>query len=105
LADLTSQLIAAFANYVLAANRIGTAIRCAQAWSYLRDVLLMILTRQFLGDDEPLALLICPVVCRALVFLVSRADSATGNATSRDVFLPSPRFPVAENRVMTTSAF
>jgi hypothetical protein len=68
---------AAFASFMLAACRVCNPLRCAQAWSHLRDVFLLILTRQFLGDDESLASLICPIICRALLFLLKRSEPPT----------------------------
>lgn len=51
---------------------------CAEAWDYFRDVILLILNRDFGGADEPLALLVCTSICRVLVALVRNAPPATG---------------------------
>jgi len=51
------------------------ALCCAEAWDYLRDTLLLILSQTFVADDEPLALLICPTICHALVHLLQRMDA------------------------------
>lgn len=42
------------------------ALHCADAWSYLRDVLLLILGRRFAEENEALALLVSPTICLAL---------------------------------------
>jgi len=66
----------AFANLILATPeyRLCDALSCAEAWDYLRDVALLVISHHFLGDDEPLALIISPVVCGALLLLLQRAD-------------------------------
>ncbi|KAI0068407.1 hypothetical protein BV25DRAFT_1987190 [Artomyces pyxidatus] len=64
------------ASYILAAKEALTpsALACAEAWDYMRDVLLLTLSRHFLADDEPLALLAAPTLCRALVALLRGSD-------------------------------
>lgn len=38
----------------------------------------MTLTHQLLDDNEPLALLISPIICEALYVLLARVDPAAG---------------------------
>ena len=45
-----------------------------EAWNFIRDVLLLILDRDFGGQEEPLALLVAPAICRALLALVRHAS-------------------------------
>ncbi|KAL6302231.1 hypothetical protein BKA93DRAFT_794093 [Sparassis latifolia] len=76
----TNLLVASsFAAYVVttAPSRNQDVLACSEAWDYLRDVLLLVLSHQFLGDEEPLALLVCPMVCQALSSLIHSAISAT----------------------------
>lgn len=62
--------LAAFSRYVLAIDSLCDAVNCAEAWDYLRDVLLLTISGHFLGEDEPLALIVCPVICQALLRLL-----------------------------------
>ena len=52
------------------------------AWNYFRDVLLLILTGDFEGLDEPLALLVAPSICAALLQLAQHAEGRTCESTS-----------------------
>ncbi|KAJ7783558.1 hypothetical protein DFH07DRAFT_788206 [Mycena maculata] len=65
-----------FAHYLTTSDCLCSALYCAEAWRYLGEVLLLILKRHYIGDQEPLALLTCPTVCNALIQLL-RADSAS----------------------------
>jgi len=78
---------AAFANLILTTPeyRLCDSLSCAEAWDYLRDVALLIISHHFLGDDAPLALIVSPVVCGALLILLHRADSR-----AEQFFLSSP---------------
>ncbi len=58
----------------------------AEAWDYFRDVLLLILDGNFEGSDEPLSLLVAPLICRALVVLFQQGDRSA--STSRVRFAP-----------------
>ncbi|RPD63076.1 hypothetical protein L227DRAFT_413176 [Lentinus tigrinus ALCF2SS1-6] len=71
-------LASSFAHYVaaMAHRRHCDELLCAEAWEYLRDVLLLILTSDHEGPDEPLALLIAPSICRALIALLENAQGA-----------------------------
>ncbi|KAK0481863.1 hypothetical protein IW261DRAFT_1106844 [Armillaria novae-zelandiae] len=55
-----------FAYYVLATDRLPDPVLCAEAWDYFRDVLLLIFRRHFCGEEEPLSLLLSPVLCMVL---------------------------------------
>ncbi|KAI0762859.1 hypothetical protein C8Q74DRAFT_183839 [Fomes fomentarius] len=57
----------------------------AEAWDYFRDVLLLILDGDFEGSDEPLSLLVAPLICRALVVLFQQGDRS-----ARRYFVTSP---------------
>ncbi|KAH7931143.1 hypothetical protein BV22DRAFT_1124521 [Leucogyrophana mollusca] len=64
----------AFAHLIIVARELCGPLALAEAWSYLRDVLLLISSNHFLGDPEPLALIVAPVVCKALIRLLKHAD-------------------------------
>ncbi|KAI0936199.1 hypothetical protein AcV5_004396 [Taiwanofungus camphoratus] len=86
----TDLLVAsAFAAYVsaVAHHRSYEPLLYAEAWNYLRDVLLLILTRHFLGEEEPLALLVSSTVCQALCSMWKYADK---DAVAVEYFLSSP---------------
>ena len=70
---------ASFALYVatMAHSRYSDDLLRAEAWDYLRDVLLLILTREHEGLDEPLALLVAPSFCRALIALLANARGSS----------------------------
>jgi hypothetical protein len=73
---------AGFAHYILAADRVCDSLLCAEAWDFLRDVLLLVFARHFVEDDEPLALVICPIICRALIQLIQMDTQAGKSPTS-----------------------
>ncbi|KAL1749035.1 hypothetical protein HDZ31DRAFT_59629 [Schizophyllum fasciatum] len=64
----------AFAQYILASKRMPSPLACAQAADVLRDGLLLVLRKHFLGEEEPLALLIVPSLCMALMKLTSASE-------------------------------
>ena len=67
---------ASLAAYVCAtAGSRSSHLLWADAWSYFRDVLLVILDREFAeaGSVEPLGLFVAPGICRALLSLVEIA--------------------------------
>ncbi|KAI0374298.1 hypothetical protein BV20DRAFT_1033153 [Pilatotrama ljubarskyi] len=68
-------LAASVAAYISATAHIHTrdTLACSEAWDYCRDVALMILNHDFVGAEEPLALLVFPVICRALGALTQNA--------------------------------
>ncbi|KAF9044860.1 hypothetical protein BDZ89DRAFT_1127884 [Hymenopellis radicata] len=53
----------------------GFSQMIAEAWDCLRDVLLLIIRGRFFGDEEALAILVCPVICRALIHLLRQPHS------------------------------
>ncbi|EIW64797.1 uncharacterized protein TRAVEDRAFT_42212 [Trametes versicolor FP-101664 SS1] len=72
-------MAASLAAYMIAIVQVSPVegLVCAEAWDYFRDVMLLILNRDFGGADEPFALLVCPPICRVLVALVRNAPQAT----------------------------
>ncbi|KAK0208611.1 hypothetical protein DFS33DRAFT_461002 [Desarmillaria ectypa] len=62
-----------FAYYVLTTDRLPDAMSCAEAWDYFRDVLLLIFRRHFCGEDEPLSLLLSPVLCMVLLQFLNKS--------------------------------
>ncbi|KZT06838.1 uncharacterized protein LAESUDRAFT_139739 [Laetiporus sulphureus 93-53] len=75
-ADLTTAC--ALSSYISATIRRSrcSPLAIAESWNYLRDALLLILTHQFFNIEEPLAILICPSICQALMHLLR--DSGDG---------------------------
>ncbi|KDQ63765.1 hypothetical protein JAAARDRAFT_189303 [Jaapia argillacea MUCL 33604] len=71
----------ALAHYVSETANLETCDRLcfAEAWDFLRDVLLLILTNHFLGEEELLALTVSPSICRALSVLLANIDAGTGD--------------------------
>ncbi|KAF8078476.1 hypothetical protein FPV67DRAFT_56836 [Lyophyllum atratum] len=65
-----------FAHRVMVTEYRSDDLSLAEAWCYLRDVLLLILSRRFAEDDEALALLVCPVLCSAMAKMVQTTSSA-----------------------------
>lgn len=66
--------IASLSVYVATtASRGIDNLTYAEAWNYFRDVVLLILNREFVGAEEPLALLVCSSICRVLVALLQHA--------------------------------
>ena len=45
----------------------------SEAWDYLRDSLLLTLTRHYFCDEEPIALAVAPSVCFAMTCLFRAA--------------------------------
>ena len=67
---------AAFSRYLInAATQVQDSLSCAEAWDYLRDTLLLTLSRSFIADNEPLSLLVCPSICHALLRLLQLMDA------------------------------
>lgn len=77
----TQQPAAAFATYVCTTqvqHEGKNTLLHACGWDYLRDALLLILTDHFLDAEAPLAILVAPSICMALVSLIAFADGRTG---------------------------
>lgn len=51
-----------------------------EIWEYLRDVLILILTGHYIGDEAPLGFLVAPTLCEALLVLLRQAGDPLGNA-------------------------
>jgi hypothetical protein len=66
--------LAGVAQYILADR--SDALCHAEAWDYLRDVLLIILGRRFAEENEALALLMAPTICLALTRVADVNSSA-----------------------------
>ncbi|KAJ7630732.1 hypothetical protein FB45DRAFT_1151654 [Roridomyces roridus] len=62
-----------FAHYITTSQALCSPLSCAQAWRHLGDCLALILRNHYAGEQEPLALLVCPTICSALIRLL-RAD-------------------------------
>ena len=56
--------------------RTSTAI---EIWDYLRNVLLLILTGHYTGDEAPLGYLVAPTVCEGLLALLRKNCDPLGN--------------------------
>ncbi|KAI5825649.1 hypothetical protein K523DRAFT_250635, partial [Schizophyllum commune Tattone D] len=61
----------AFAQYILATRQLPAPLLCAQAADTIRDALLLVMRRHFLDLEEPLALLVAPALCAALMRLMN----------------------------------
>jgi len=53
---------------------------CSEAWDLLRETQHLTLHRHYIGEQEPLALLLCPSVCRALHYLVQKSNKNVGRS-------------------------
>ncbi|KAH7915402.1 hypothetical protein BJ138DRAFT_1142007 [Hygrophoropsis aurantiaca] len=78
--DRTDLFIASsFAHTVIATCQMHGSLICVEVWDYLRDVLALINSHYFLGDHEPLALIVAPIICHAMICLLKHADSNAMN--------------------------
>lgn len=70
---------AAFATYLSVSIRRQTCddLMHAEAYNYLRDMLLLVLKHQFLAAEESIAVLVCPVLCHAISCLLVYSRHAT----------------------------
>jgi hypothetical protein len=50
-----------------------------EIWDYLRNVLLLILTGHYTGDEAPLGCLVAPTVCEGLLALLRKSGDPLGN--------------------------
>ncbi|KAJ6509324.1 hypothetical protein C8R47DRAFT_18680 [Mycena vitilis] len=66
-----------FADYILTSERLCDSLYCAEAWSCLGDVLLLIMKHHYTEEQEPLALLACPTICGAMIRLLQADASST----------------------------
>ncbi|KAJ7169676.1 hypothetical protein C8R46DRAFT_1089624 [Mycena filopes] len=69
-------IASAFAHYITTSKSLCNPLCCAEAWRCLGEVFLLILKHHYIEEQEPLALLVCPTLCRALMRLL-QADSAS----------------------------
>ncbi|KAG1783804.1 hypothetical protein EV702DRAFT_957277 [Suillus placidus] len=70
-------LASAFALHIILSRRLPESLTQVEAWDYLRNVLLMIGSQDYLGDERPLALVVNPTICDALSQLLRHADEHT----------------------------
>ena len=72
---------ACLASCVLARERLQDlhTSTVVEIWDYLRDVLLLILTGHYIGDDAPLGFLVAPTVCEGLLALLRKSGDPLGN--------------------------
>ncbi|KAG5221444.1 hypothetical protein IMY05_C4401001600 [Salix suchowensis] len=66
----------AFSQYILSTKRLCDPLTSAEAWSHLRDSMLLILSQQFLQEEAALALIAAPVICQALCLILLNNDQA-----------------------------
>lgn len=78
IALITRLLTAAFATYACAKQNNADPLLYAFGWDYLRDALLLILNDHYLDTESPLAILVAPSICLALVALLVSADERIG---------------------------
>ncbi|KAJ8456312.1 hypothetical protein ONZ45_g18770 [Pleurotus djamor] len=79
-------IASSLSHYIIASKRLCPTITCLEAWDLLRDTLLLVLTRQYLHDEEPIALISAPALCQALAYILLSGDSGS-NAR---LYLSSP---------------
>lgn len=70
-------LASAFALHIILSRRLPESLTQVEAWDYLRNVLLMIGSQDYLGDESPFALVVSPTICNALLQLLRHADEHT----------------------------
>lgn len=70
--------VAAFALHIILSRRLPESLTQVEAWDYLRNVLLMVGSQDYLGDESPLALVVNPTICDALSQLLKHADEHAG---------------------------
>ncbi|KAG2368290.1 hypothetical protein BDR07DRAFT_1372319 [Suillus spraguei] len=76
-------LASAFALHIMLSRRLPGSLTQVEAWDYLRNVLLMIGSQDYLGDESPLALIVNPTICDALSLLLRHADEHAANPKFR----------------------
>ncbi|EGO00871.1 hypothetical protein SERLA73DRAFT_71840 [Serpula lacrymans var. lacrymans S7.3] len=87
---------ASLAHLIISSKRLCGSFACAEAWSYMQDVLLLTISHHFLGDDEPLALVVCPSICQAMSYLLTRVDRKTARFISSSPWTSSLRIALQE---------
>jgi hypothetical protein len=69
---------ASLASCVLARERLQCPT-AGEIWDYLRDVLLLIITGHYIGDEAPLGFLVAPTICEGLLALLRKGGDPLGN--------------------------
>ncbi|KAG1757425.1 hypothetical protein EDB19DRAFT_1900951 [Suillus lakei] len=82
-------LASSFALHIILSRRLPEPLTQVEAWDFLRNVLLMISSQDYLGDESPLALVVNPTICDALSQLLRNADEHTGVHIPRNTALES----------------
>lgn len=72
---------ACLASCVLALEHLESlpTSTAVEIWDYLRDVLLLIITGHYIGDEAPLGFLVAPTLCEALLALLRQTGDRLGN--------------------------
>jgi hypothetical protein len=72
---------ACLASCVLAREHLQSlhTSTAVEIWDYLRDVLLLILTGNYIRDEAPLGFLVAPIICEGLLALPRKSGDPLGN--------------------------
>ena len=70
-------LTATFAQYLLASDQLCDPLICHESWDFFRDMLIAIINRDLKEEEEQLALLISPILCRAMRKLITSSQVST----------------------------
>ncbi|KAJ4486308.1 hypothetical protein J3R30DRAFT_3697805 [Lentinula aciculospora] len=65
-----------FAHHIITTARLPDPLACAEAWDHLRDTMTLVFRRQFLEDEQAMALIVSPGICGALLRLLDAEASA-----------------------------
>jgi hypothetical protein len=68
-------------------SRKRDALLESEVWNYLRDSLLLIFTRHYFCDEEPIALAVAPSVCFAMSCLFRAAGPSASASFSNFSFV------------------
>lgn len=74
---ILSLLTATFAQYLLASDQLCDPLICHESWDVFRDVLISIINYDLKEEEEQLALLVSPILCRALKKLITSSRVPT----------------------------
>jgi len=66
-----------FAQYLLASDQSCDPLICHETWDVFRDVLNAIINHDLKEEEEHLALLISPILCRGLTKLIASSQGST----------------------------
>lgn len=66
---------------MLAVDHLGSLPKSTTVgiWEYLRDAMLLVLTGNYVADEELLGLLVAPTLCEALSALLRQTKDELGN--------------------------